>query len=329
MTCKQSPLSVVTISLALFWEIGLIGGFPITAKALPLSTLTPKNFSISSPSFSLTPSLLSLLGKKDKDFKDFLAQGSPKAPSFPSGGIPGGTEGGGTRWNDFRAPGSQLKPPSVGSPAGGTEGGGTRGDKCPGDLGKDLTPLLPTTHLGRTFSAQPTLFIYVPTPLNNTVEFELVDEGDKTVYKKYFNLITKTSGIVALPIPQNDRRSDIQGGKNYKWYLTVKCNLSNDSDESGNPFVSGWINRVELNSTDKFTLEKASLPERFKIYTDKVLWYDALGTLAQLRRDNPTDVDIARQWTDLLKAVNLDRLSQKPLVESQIQPIPKTSSTMP
>jgi hypothetical protein len=326
MTCKQSPLSIVTISLALFWEIGLISGFPITAKALPLSTLTPKNFSISSPSLSLTPSLLSLLGKNDKDF---MAQGSPKAPSFPSGGRPGGTEGGGTRWNDFLAPGSQLKAPSVGQPAGGTEGGGTRGGKCPGDLTKDLTPLLPTTHLGRTFSAQPTLFIYVPTPLNNTVEFELVDERENTVYKNSFNLTTKQPGIVALLLPDNDKSSEIKVGKNYQWYLTVQCSSFNDSDQSANPFVSGWIHRLELTSTDKNTLEKASLPERLKIYNDKVVWYETLGTLAQLRRDNPTDAAIARQWTDLLKAVKLDRLSQQPLVESQIQPIPKTESTLP
>jgi hypothetical protein len=328
MTCKQSPLSIVSISLALFWEIGLISGFPVTAKALPLSSLTPQNFSISSPSLSLTPFFLSFLGKNDKDF---MAQGSPKAPSFPSGGIPGGTEGGGTRWNDFPAPGSQLKPPSVGSPAGGTEGGGTRSamSKCSGDLGKDLTPLLPTTHLGRTFSPAPTVFIYVPTPLNNTVEFELVDEGDNTLYKKMFNLTTKQPGIVALKLPDNDKINEIKVGKNYQWSLTFQCGLSNDSDQATNPFVSGWINRIELNSTDKFTLDKASLPERLKIYNDKVVWYDTLGTLAQLRRDNPTDATIARQWTDLLKAVKLDRLSQQPLVESEIQPIPKTESHFP
>lgn len=326
MTCKQSPLSVVTISLALFWEIGLISGFPVTAKASPISTIAQKNFSISTPSLSLTPSLISLLGKNNNDF---MAQGSPKAPSFPSGGIPGGTEGGGTRWNDFPAPGSQLKPPSVGQPAGGTEGGGTRSgmSKCPGDLTKDLTAILPTTNLGRTFSALPTLFIYVPAALNNTVEFELVDEANNTIYKKLFNITTKQPGIVALAIPESDKINQIQLGKNYEWSLTFQC--GSDSDQATNPFVTGWINPMELTSTDKKTLEKASLPERLKIYQDKVVWYETLGTLAQLRRDNPNDATIASQWTNLLKAVKLERFSQTPLVETEIQPIPKKDLTSP
>lgn len=208
-------------------------------------------------------------------------------------------------WNAF-------DPPDRGVP-GRREGGGTRGPECP----TTTTALIPKSTMGRTVSAKPTFFYYVPAALDKTVEFELADEADKTIYKTSFRMIAKAPGIVSVTLPAASAAS-LEVGKNYHWYFTIKCN---PNDAEADIVVSGWINRVELTPALKAQLDGvASESDRLSIYAKESLWYEYLSTLADLRRSQPSDSALTLKWTELLSAVELEKIAQQPLVESQLLP---------
>jgi len=208
-------------------------------------------------------------------------------------------------WNAF-------DPPNRGVP-GRREGGGTRGPECP----TSTTALIPKSTMGRTISAKPTFFYYVPAALDKTVEFELADEADKTIYKTSFRMIAKAPGIVSVTLPA-DSAASLEVGKNYHWYFTIKCN---PNDTEADIVVSGWINRVEITPALETQLDGvASDGDRLSIYAKESLWYEYLTTLANLRRSQPTDSALTVKWTELLSSVELEKIAQQPLVQIQLIP---------
>ena len=209
-------------------------------------------------------------------------------------------------WNAF-------EPPDRGVP-GRREGGGTRGpEECP----TNTTALIPKSTMGRTVSGNPTFFYYVPTTFDKTVEFELADEADKTIYKSSFRMIAKAPGIVSVTLPTANAAS-LEVGKNYHWYFTIKCN---PNDNEMDIVVSGWINRVEMSADLKSQLDRAaSTGDRLSIYAKESLWYEYITTLADLRRSHPADSALTVKWTELLSAVELEKIAQQPLVQSQLIP---------
>lgn len=209
-------------------------------------------------------------------------------------------------WNAF-------EPPERGVP-GRREGGGTRGPECP----TSTTALIPKSTMGRTVLAQPTFFYYLPTAIDKTVEFELTDEKEKTVYKTSFRMITKAPGIVSVNLPAGNVAS-LESGKNYHWYFTIKCN---PDDNEADIVVSGWINRVSMTPALTSQLDGAkSERDRLNIYAKESLWYEYLSTLASLRRSQPTDSALTVKWIELLSAVELEKIAEQPLVQSQLLPV--------
>jgi hypothetical protein len=189
----------------------------------------------------------------------------------------------------------------------------TRGDSCPQGL-SEITALIPTTTMGRILSAQPTFFFYVPVSLNKTVEFELADSNDNTIYQKTFTMIVDRPGIISLTPGTASRPLPLEVGKNYHWYLTIKCDAN---DNSGNIIISGWLSRVALPPQLVSQLEKSSLTDRLNIYYQEALWYEALSTLAQLRYNGSRDGDFFQKWQEILNAVKLGPIATQPLVPGQ------------
>ena len=208
-------------------------------------------------------------------------------------------------WNSF-------KPPEQGVP-GRREGGGTRGPECP----TSTTALIPKSTMGRTLSAVPTFFYYVPIALDKTVQFELADENDKTIYKKSFQMVTSRAGIVSVSLGEDANTPALEVGKNYHWYFTIKCNPKNPKDDV---LVSGWINRTPIAPTLKTELEQSSDRDRLRILNQQGLWYEYLATLAKLRLSSPGDDSLALKWSEVLSAVDLGNIAREPLVSSQLIP---------
>ncbi|WRH65638.1 MAG: DUF928 domain-containing protein [Planktothrix sp. GU0601_MAG3] len=203
-----------------------------------------------------------------------------------------------TNWNAFT-------PPERGVP-GRREGGGTRGIGCP----SSMTALIPESTMGRTASGQPAFFLYIPGIVEQKIlEFEIADEADKTLYKTTFPLSTDRPGIVGIQWPENSKSVTLQNDKNYRWYMVLKCN---SSDASNDILVSGWINSVALNPNQKLQLGQTQDPlERLNIYAKQGLWYETLSTLATLKLQDSGNSSLENKWEDLLKSIGFDP-AQKP-----------------
>ena len=178
---------------------------------------------------------------------------------------------------------------------------------------KPLTILTPTTNLGLTVTANPTFFVYMPRTSATAARFVLVDEENANrVYEKTFAIPT-TPGIVSLKLSADNGLPSLKLGKNYHEYISILCE---SQDRSGDIYVDGWVQRIELLPSLASQLEKASLDKRVALYQKNQLWYDALTTLAQERRLHPRDSVIADEWSTLLRSQGLDEIAQEPIVAS-------------
>ncbi|MEG4322599.1 MULTISPECIES: DUF928 domain-containing protein [unclassified Microcoleus] len=282
----KSALNIGALSLILSLEAVAAGSFFIPAEALN----SPAN-SVHRPSQPQLP----------------LNWQTAQPPEI-SGSRPNSQQLG-VAWNSFQ-------PPEQGVP-GRREGGGTRGLECTAT--NALTALIPQSTMGQTISAKPTFFYYLPVAIDKTVQFELADESDKTVYKKSFRMVTSRPGIVSISLGADDNSPELKVGKNYQWYFTIKCNPKNYRDEV---LVSGWINRSAVAPTVKTELDRSPDPRaKLSIFAQQGLWYEYLATLAQLRVESPSDASLALKWSEVLSSVELAKIAQEPLVPSQLTPI--------
>ncbi len=215
----------------------------------------------------------------------------------------------------FAAPPLQLsqsfRPPSRGT-APPSAGGATRGESCLKGS-QQLTSLVPQNRLGLTYSSNPTFYWYVPQSPATTAKFLLLNSDDSDVVYETNLALPKQSGIVSFTLPSS--APPLAVGKQYHWYLVVGCN---QMDQSANPSVEGWVERVQPEGTMTRQLEKATPTERVQIYADNGIWHEAVTTLAGLRQTNPTDRSAIAGWQALLTSVNLERLASEPLLRATL-----------
>lgn len=181
-----------------------------------------------------------------------------------------------------------------GAAAGRQFAGGGR-DLCP-PTPTPLTALVPASNLGLTLNANPTLWFYVPyaSPQSYETEFVLIDAAENDVYEQNFPL-PEEPGVIGIQIPEAVM---LQAGASYRWVVSVMCNPGN---RSGDATVNGWIQRVDPENLEN-QLAAASLDNKMLLYSEHDLWHEILTTLAQLRRDQPNDEEIAAAWAELLTA---------------------------
>ena len=192
-------------------------------------------------------------------------------------------------------------------------GGGSR-SPCPA---KDLrlAALIPVTNWGKTVTAYPTFWFYVPYSPQEapTGEFALQDEADNDVYRTPLTL-PATPGFVSFSLPPT--AAPLEVNKWYRWYFKLYCE---PQKLSSSIFVQGWVQRVELTPTLAAQL-KAAKSQEYMIYATHGIWYDALARLAELRLTNPSNPLFQQDWTKLLslKGVGLEQLDREVMVGSTI-----------
>ncbi|MBD1821002.1 DUF928 domain-containing protein [Cyanobacteria bacterium FACHB-DQ100] len=214
------------------------------------------------------------------------------------------------------APAARFVPPPLprrGAPSGHPQGGASRG-KCPVASSQltALVPVLPKTPdrldvtpvWALTVSDRPTFWFYVPYPLtsNLATEFVLQDEQGKYLYQTALTQSGTTPGIVSVTLPNTV--SPLEVGKLYHWYFLIYCTPSNPM------FVDGWIER-RPDASRQSVLSR----EQVQRYAANGIWYDAVTTLAQLRRQKPKDSTLAQDWTDLLQSAGLGAIAGAPIVD--------------
>ncbi|MGB5963375.1 MAG: DUF928 domain-containing protein [Coleofasciculaceae cyanobacterium] len=217
---------------------------------------------------------------------------------------------------------NQYQPPAgLGAPTR-TTGAGTRGGSetsCP-IVGKPLTALLPSNSFGVTVAPYPTFFVFMPNLSSQTptpVEFLLEDAGGNEVYKANFQTNGK-SGIIALNLPTQAGLTPLEVGQDYKWSFSIICQAIERSRDIS---VEGGVRRVEFNSTLSNQIKQASPQKRVELYAEAEIWQDALATMAQLRRNNPSDQAIAQSWSKLMTAAGLGELAQESLLPNSARPL--------
>ncbi|WP_254564852.1 DUF928 domain-containing protein [Oscillatoria sp. HE19RPO] len=246
----------------------------------------------------------------------------------PGDPVPATSVGGGTRGNvRFAPPGETAPATSVG---GGTRGnvrfappgetapatsisGGSRGDEgtlSQGGPGLEAVALLPSTQHGRTISARPTFFVYVPPTATEKVFFSIQDQEGNHHYQTTLD-INGGGSIVSFTLPES--APELAMDTDYLWFfvpLDASGKLQPDSYS-----VTGWVKRVEAIDTapDAEALSLATA------YAEAGVWYDTLTTLAVARVNQPDNLTLAEEWRNLLGQVGLEAIAASPLM---IQPSP-------
>ena len=187
------------------------------------------------------------------------------------------------------------------------EGGGTRSICVGGE--QRMTALIPITNLGKTISLYPTFFVYIPPNTAQGAEIGLMDEEGNQIYSTIIEQ-NIDSGVVGFKLPAE--LPPLEMGKNYQWYFQFIC------DDDLDAFVEGWVQRVEVSDRLISHLQQVDSRQRVKIYLQEGLWYEALKTLAELRRLYPNDSTLEAQWEKLLALVKLEHLAQKPVVNTAL-----------
>lgn len=190
---------------------------------------------------------------------------------------------------------------------GGRGGTGSRGDCPPVDV--QLTALIPSSNLGSSVEAHPTLWFYIPYKSSEVAgaEFSLQDEQNNDIYRTNFTL-PRTPGTVSLSLVQ---APPLEINKKYQWYVKVYCS---QQKLSAPVFIRSWVQRVALTPELEKQLKTATTSrERIAFYAQNGIWYSALTELAKLRVAQPQNVTVNNDWASLLRDVGLENLVQKPV----------------
>lgn len=191
-------------------------------------------------------------------------------------------------------------------------GGASRGeDICFSDAKtttSSVTPLMPATNLALTVAERPTLLVYVPQTSAKEAFLSFEDEQRNHLYQTFIRLPNQP-GVMAVELPPE--APPLKVGKNYQWSLVMICGEYLEPDS---PEVTGWISRVQANSTlmNQKTL-KASL-KKASLFAESGIWVDTVATLADLRRAEPQNSVYLSHWEELLESQGLTAIANQPLL---------------
>ncbi len=201
-------------------------------------------------------------------------------------------------------------PPGLSSVSGHSVGMASR-DNCPAVV-TPLTAIVPSQKGvgGLTTSQRPTFWFYVPytKELAKSMEFSLQDDKGDDIYRENALALPEKPSVIGV-IPSTV--VPLQVGKTYRWYLKLRCNQQ--QAESVPIYVTGYIQRVNLDSSVMQQLQAADPQQKVAIYAQFGYWFDSLDMLAQERLANPSNPSLAADWRILLQSVQLDNVAQAPL----------------
>jgi Domain of Unknown Function (DUF928) len=214
----------------------------------------------------------------------------------------------------------QFNRPAIppGTAPGGRRTGGGRRDSCPA-VNPKLTALIPVTQVppniqnvwGLTTVERPTFWFYLPYTKSGyyPTEFVLQDQDSNLIYTKNVVLLEQ-AGIISIAIPNNVPALEVN--QQYRWFLKVYC----DGEKQAPPiYVEGVVRRVNLSATVNQQLSTARSQQQVAIYAENGIWFQALGALAELKKNNPQDMGIQAAWKNLLVEVGLGDIADKPVRE--------------
>lgn len=175
------------------------------------------------------------------------------------------------------------------------------------DAAMPFSALLPASNGGLTVASHPTILAYLPKTSAPNVFFSWRDENGRDLYQAVLPIEQK-AGIIDFRLPQDAPALEV--GKNYQWALGIMCDGRLQPDS---PMVQGQVKRVELAREAQNNLDKSISLKNAAEYGEQGLWYETVATLAQLKTEQPQDLQIASNWTELLNSVGLTDITKASL----------------
>ncbi|MGV0029333.1 DUF928 domain-containing protein [Phormidesmis priestleyi] len=204
--------------------------------------------------------------------------------------------------------------------AGRRRGAAIRSGTCQA-MNPPLTALIPLYQtaggsflVSTTTGEYPTLWFYLPYAITPDRPAELRREDPDPTDPNYvqqqtvLRLTDAPAGVIGVRLPATEAPLEID--RSYNWTFVVLCDRQ---DASTNQFVSGAIVRLAAQSNLMQQIRQTGQQSRF--YTQAGFWEDAITTLADLKRRSPNDSQLAVEWTNLLKTVDLEAIATKPVVK--------------
>jgi hypothetical protein len=179
--------------------------------------------------------------------------------------------------------------------------GENRGN-CP-NVNNSLTALIPLSNAGMTVATHPNFWVYIP--YNNkqvkNAEFVLQTEAREDIWRSSVS-IGERPGYLNVALPKTI--DPLKIGNWYRWYVKVYCTSSTVDVPK---FVQGWISRVPMKSDLHLALQ-ANSPQKYSIYAEHGIWYDAIDRLLRSYQQEPQNSVVRKDWSELLaaKGVNLN-----------------------
>ncbi len=202
-------------------------------------------------------------------------------------------------------------PPETGSPEDSFSAGGTRDNHqrmsfC-GAKDQQVSFLLGAGSRETTVERYPSFWFYLPEDLEPLVQMEFVLRELDTNRELYRSQKTSAQkGIVGVKIPPN-KGNALSPQMNYRWELLISCEKSTHA-------LDGWINFVPMDSSLREELALVSQEEKFKIYWQENLIYDAVSNLAITRTETDSP-SLENAWQQMLSDLGWQ---DQDLVDSEV-----------
>jgi hypothetical protein len=211
--------------------------------------------------------------------------------SFTSNPVPGWTQ------PSSQVIADQPSAPDTGTPDGQQTPAGTRGETCKQidkQTDKPFTALVPENGKGLTTAEHPIFWFYIPDAPDDihSIEFSVHDQDEKTTLYRTSLQLTKTPGVIGLPLPPSPHYS-LKLNESYHWRLIINCDQKETSKDPIVLELEGWVTRVQQSPN---------------------LWHDELTNLAKRYLSEPENPEVKRAWVELLKSVGLEGMAQEPVV---------------
>lgn len=188
----------------------------------------------------------------------------------------------------------RFRLPNRGIP-GARQGGATRSGN------QSMIAIIPAEKLALTASDSPMIFVYLPKNDSIKANLTIADENGKQLYQTEFTP-PQQAGILRVKLPPH---LNMEIETPYRW--EIKLISPNDSPMVTKLRTFGWLEKVSppknLLTEDKW--------ESLNQMAEAGLWYDTLEKLANLRLENPQDVQIETEWVGLLNSAGLERVAKK------------------
>jgi hypothetical protein len=180
-----------------------------------------------------------------------------------------------------------------------------------------MLAIVPNNSPYLTMSSHPKFFVNVPKIESKFIEspdgklegeFRLiVPANDEEIYQTKIPI--SDEGIIEINLPEN---ISLEVGKDYLWRFDIYCDAD---DPSTGIDVRGLVRRVEPSAKLISALKQANSLQKAVIYAKNGIWVEAISTLAQLRRESSQNLRLMAYWRSLLKSVDLQDISQQPLLK--------------